>query len=76
MVRRRERRWWGGGGREGGREGIAYCVDVHVAVPSQPDCFCAFCLLETAKIELQVFVVEVYRCNCCQHEKKTSEENL
>ena len=34
-----------------------------VSVPSKADSLCAFCLLQTTKVKLQLFVVEVDGCD-------------
>jgi hypothetical protein len=36
-------------------------VNIGIAIPAEPNCLCTFCLLETAQIEFEVFVVKVDR---------------
>lgn len=38
----------------------AHSFDVGVAVPPEPDSFCAFSFLQTTEVELEVFVIEIY----------------
>jgi hypothetical protein len=37
-------------------------VNIGIAIPAEPNCLCTFCLLETAQIEFEVFVVKIDRC--------------
>lgn len=56
-------------GEDEGSERVTYRSDVHIAVPPQPDRFCAFCLLEAAKVKFEVFIVEVDRGDSYQQEQ-------
>jgi hypothetical protein len=54
-------------------ERSAHSFHGRIAVPSQTDGLRAFCLLETAKVEFQFFVVKVYRGDGCTDHKSSIE---
>jgi hypothetical protein len=36
---------------------------ISISVPAETDCLCAFCLLEAAQIEFEVFVIKIDGCD-------------